>query len=244
MKTLPLRAVLFDLDGTLLDNDMDAFITAFLRRFAPHIAHRIAPDPFAQAWMGAMQAMLHNTDLGLTNQNVFDLTFYPHVGVLRDELLPSIEAFYATSYRSLRSLTRPRPGGRETVQAMLDAGMDVVIATNPIFPAEAVAQRLDWAGVSDLPFALVTSSENMHAAKPNLRYYREILDLIHRTPDECVMVGDDLINDIQPCRRLGLHTYWVNMTTTTPPSFDPAARGELHQFYHWLVITGLLEDQH
>lgn len=239
---MPLRAVLFDLDGTLLDNDMDAFITAFLRRFAPHVSHRVAPEASVQAWMAATQAMLRNTDPGLTNQDVFDLTFYPRIGALRDDLLPSIKAFYATSYRSLRSLTRTKPGARETVEAMLDAGLDAVIATNPIFPATAVQQRLEWAGVADLPFALVTSSENMHAAKPNPRYYHEILDSIRREPDECVMIGDDFINDIQPCLRLGVRTYWVDMTTTTPPSFDPSARGQLHQFYGWLVSAGLIKD--
>ena len=239
---MSLRVVLFDLDGTLLDNDMDAFLTAFLKRFAPHVAHRIAPDVFVQAWLGAMQEMLRNTDLGLTNQDVFDLSFYPRVGALRDELLPSIQAFYATSYRSLRSLTCRQPGARETVQAMLDAGLDVVIATNPIFPATAVQQRLEWAGVADLPLALDTSSENMHAAKPSQQYYREILDHMRREPGECLMVGDDFVNDIQPCTRLGLRTYWVNVATTTPPNFDPSARGQLHQFYAWLVSTGLIVD--
>ena len=240
---MQLRAILFDLDGTLLENDMDAFITAFLRRLMPHVAHRVAPETFVQAWMSATQMMLRNNDPSLTNQDVFDLGFYPHVGALRDELWPSIQAFYATSYHGLRGLTKPRPGARETIQAMLDAGLDVVIATNPIFPATAVQQRLDWADVGDLPYALVTSSENMHAAKPNLHYYRQILDAIGRAPGECLMVGDDFVNDVQPCARLGLRTYWVNISTTTPPNFDPGARGQLHQFYNWLVQTGLLDDR-
>ena len=101
---------------------------------------------------------------------------------------------------------------------------------------------LEWAGVADLPLALVTSSENMHAAKPSSQYYREILDHMRREPDECLMVGDDFVNDIQPCTRLGLRSYWVNLATTTPPNFDPLARGPLHQFYAWLVSNGLIAD--
>ncbi|HLF29083.1 MAG TPA: HAD family hydrolase [Anaerolineae bacterium] len=239
---MPLRTVLFDLDGTLLDNDMDVFITHFLRRFAPHVAHRVGPEQFVQTWLHALQFLLHNSDQTLTNQEVFDLNFYPRLGVLRDELLPSVEAFYATSYRSLRSLVRPRPGARETVQAMLDAGLSVVVATNPIFPQVAVDQRLEWAGIADLPLALITTSENMHAAKPSLQYYHEILDRIACAPAESLMIGDDFINDIQPANRLGLRTYWVNTSTTTPPNFDPRARGELHHFYTWLVAAGLLSE--
>jgi HAD superfamily hydrolase (TIGR01662 family) len=234
--------VLFDLDGTLLENEMDVFITHFLRRFAPHLAHRVPPDRFVQAWLHALQFALRNADPNLTNQEVFDLNFYPQVGALPEDLRPSIQAFYATSYRSLRSLVRPRPGARETIQAMLDAGLRVVVATNPIFVQEAVAQRLEWAGVADLQLSLVTSSENMHAAKPNQQYYQEILDRIECAPDECLMVGDDFINDIQPANRLGLLTYWVNVSTTTPPNFDPRARGELHNFYSWLVASGLLKE--
>jgi len=240
---VPLRAILFDLDGTLLENEMDVFITHYLRRFAPHLAHRVPPEQFVQAWLHALQFALRNTDPNLTNQEVFDLNFYPQVGALPEDLQPSIQAFYATSYRSLRSLVRPRPGARETIQAMLDAELTVVVATNPIFVREAVDQRLEWAGVSDLQFALVTSSENMHAAKPSQQYYQEILDRIECAPDECMMVGDDFVNDIQPANRLGMLTYWVNVSTTTPPNFDPRARGELHTFYSWLVASGLLKEQ-
>ena len=243
MMPVSLRAVLFDLDGTLLDNEMDIFITHFLRRFAPHLAHRVPPEKFVPAWMHALQAMLHNTDAALTNQEVFDLNFYPRIDALRDELQPAVQAFYATSYRSLRSLVHPRPGAHETVEALLDAGLKIAIATNPIFPQVAVEQRLEWAGIGDLPLALVTSSENMHAAKPSLHYYLEILERIDCEPSECLMIGDDFINDIQPANRLGLRTYWVNTSTTTPPNFDPRARGELHQFYTWLVASGLLPEQ-
>jgi len=238
-----LRAVLFDLDGTLLENEMDVFVTHFLRRFAPHVAHRVSPENFVQSWLRSLQFMLRNTDSNLTNQEVFDLNFYPQVGALPEDLLPSMQAFYATSYRSLRSLVRTRPGARETVQAMLDANLTVVVATNPIFIEEVVDQRLEWAGLADLSFALVTHSENMHAAKPSPQYYREILDRIGCAPEESLMVGDDYINDIQPANRLGLRTYWVNVSTTTPPNFDPRARGELHHFYGWLVASGLLKEQ-
>jgi len=239
---VPLRAVLFDLDGTLVDNDMDVFLTHYLRRFAPHLAPRVSPEKFVQAWMWALQHLLQNTDPSLTNQQVFDLHFYPRLDVLRDEVLPAVEAFYATSHRSLQSLVRPRPGTRETIEAMIDVGLIVIIATNPIFPRIAIEQRLEWAGVANLPFAFVTHSENMHAAKPSRQYYQEILDQIQCAPAECVMVGDDFVNDIQPASRLGMRTFWVNTSTTTPPNFDPAARGQVHQFYRWLVAVGLLKE--
>lgn len=243
MTPVDLRAVLFDLDGTLIDNDMDVFLTHYLRRLAPHIAYHVAAEKFVQHWMAALQVMLRNSDPALTNQQVFDMNFYSRIGLRRDDARQALDAFFATSHRSLHSLIRRRPGARETVEAMLDAGLDVVIATNPIFPMAAIEQRLEWAGLDGVPFVLITSSENMHAAKPNRQYYQEILDRIQRLPGECIMIGDDFINDIQPANRLGMRSYWVNTSTTTPPNFDPTARGHLHQFYTWLVSAGLLQEQ-
>lgn len=240
---MQLRAVLFDLDGTLLQNDMDVFTTHFLRRLTPHLLHRVMPEHVVKSWQAALHIMANNTDPNLTNQQVFDLSFYPRIGVLREELEPLLDTFYTTSYPELSSLVRPQPGARETVEAMLDAELDVVVATNPIFPMTAVAQRLEWVDLMDLDFKLITSSENMHATKPNVEYYREIADLIEHKPSECLMIGDDYINDIRPATRLGMHTYWVNTTTTTPPNFDPKSRGQLHHFYTWLVQLGLLKEQ-
>jgi FMN phosphatase YigB (HAD superfamily) len=106
----------------------------------------------------------------------------------------------------------------------------VVIATNPIFPETAIRQRMEWAGISDFPFKLITSYEVMHSAKPNSSYYMEILEHIGRSPDECIMVGDDWGNDIVPATKVGLQVFWVNTTTDSMNGLDPFARGTLTEF--------------
>jgi FMN phosphatase YigB (HAD superfamily) len=106
----------------------------------------------------------------------------------------------------------------------------VVIATNPIFPETAIRQRMEWAGVSDFPFKLITSYEVMHSAKPNSLYYREILEYIGRSPDECIMVGDDWGNDIEPAMKAGMQVFWVDTATDSMNAFDPSARGTLAEF--------------
>lgn len=240
---MQLRAVLFDLDGTLLQNDMDVFITHFLRRLAPHLTQYASPEQVVKAWQASMQSVMGHSDAGLTNQQIFDMQFYPRIGALQREVQRFVDVFYATSHRSLRNLVRPQPGARETIQAMRDAHLDIVIATNPIFPLTAIEQRLEWADLTDLEFRLITSAENMHSTKPATAYYQEIISALNYEPAECLMIGDDFINDIRPANRVGMRTYWVNTTTTTPPNFDPKSRGHLHQFYTWLVQMGLLQDQ-
>jgi FMN phosphatase YigB (HAD superfamily) len=225
-----IRAVLFDLDDTLLENDMNRFVKEYFRLLTPHMAHLVPPEKFVSALLHATYAMVKNGDAAVTNRQAFIDDFFPRVGWTAEEMMPLFDEFYAVQFDKLRFLTRPNPSARAAIQAAFDAGCDVVIATNPIFPETAIRQRMEWAGVADFPFKLVTSYEVMHAAKPNSRYYSEILERISRSPDECIMVGDDWGNDIAPAMKINLQVFWVNTTTDSMNALDPAARGTLAEF--------------
>jgi HAD superfamily hydrolase (TIGR01549 family) len=240
-----LRAILFDLDDTLLENNMDRFLPAYFGLLTPHVAGYVPPDKFMPALLAATRAMVENADPTITNQQVFAADFFPRVGRTADELMPVFDDFYATQFGKLRSHARCLPEARAAVQAAFGAGYDVVIATNPLFPETAIRQRMEWADVADFPFKLVTSYETMHACKPHPQYYEEIAERIGRKPQECVMVGDDWKNDIAPALQAGLRIYWVNTSAEAldpkgfpNPSgleFDPRAHGTLADFSRWLA---------
>ena len=225
-----IRAVLFDLDDTLLENNMDRFVKEYFDLLTPHMAHMVPPDKFMSALLNATFAMIGNVDPAVTNQEAFIADFFPRIGWKAEEMMPLFDAFYAGPYEKLRSLTRPNPSARSAVQTACDAGCDMVIATNPIFPETAIRQRMEWAGVSDFSFKLITSYEVMHSAKPNPRYYKEILEHIGRSPEECIMVGNDWDNDIMPAMKAGLHVFWVNTATESMNAIAPSARGTLTEF--------------
>lgn len=71
-----------------------------------------------------------------------------------------------------------------------------MLATNPIFPAIATESRMRWAGLSPDDFALYTTYENIGVCKPNLAYYTEVAARIGVAPEECLMVGNDVGDDI------------------------------------------------
>lgn len=225
-----IHAILFDLDDTLLENNMERFLKMYFGLLTPHVAALAPPDQFMPALLAATRAMVENANPTLTNQQVFIADFFPRVGRTADEMMPAFDDFYATQFGKLRSQTRRLPEARATVQAAFDAGYDVVIATNPLFPETAVRQRMEWADVADFPFKLVTSYEVMHSSKPHARYYREIAGRIGRRPEECVMVGDDWKNDIAPSLRAGLRAYWVNTSAEISAGSDPPMRGTLAEF--------------
>ena len=77
-----------------------------------------------------------------------------------------------------------------------EKGVRMVLATNPLFPVVATASRIKWAGLQKEDFELVTTYENSRFCKPNPEYYLDILKEIGVSPEECLMVGNDVSEDM------------------------------------------------
>ena len=45
----PITALIFDLDGTLLDVDINVFLDHYIRALTAHVAHLVPPDLFVSA---------------------------------------------------------------------------------------------------------------------------------------------------------------------------------------------------
>jgi FMN phosphatase YigB (HAD superfamily) len=221
-----LKAILFDLDGTLLDNNMADFLPHYFERLTARVAHVVPPEKFIAHLLRATEAMIAN-DGRATNAEVFAAAFYPLVGHARARLEPLFIEFYARDFPELRRHTRRKPEARPLVQRAFDLGYDVVIATNPLFPMAAVQHRLAWAGSADFPYRLVTTYENSRACKPNLRYFEEICAHIGHLSEACLMVGDEAMDMV--AARVGMTTFLVPGPATvldvdTP---EPTCRGTL-----------------
>jgi FMN phosphatase YigB (HAD superfamily) len=220
------RAILFDLDGTLLHNNMDEFLPPYFQMLTARVTHLIRPDAFMAHLMAATERMLANNG-PQTNEEVFASTFYPAVGLSREELEPVFHDFYVNDFPTLKGHTRAKPEARRVVQSAFDLGCDVVVATNPLFPSVAVQHRLEWAGIADLPFGLVTSYENSRAAKPNLLYFEQILETIGRPADAALVVGDEDMDMV--AGHLGCQTFLIPgpRTELAPETPEPTYRGSL-----------------
>lgn len=221
-----IRAILFDLDGTLLDNDMNEFLPHYFRKLTEWVSALVPPDRFMDCLMTATDGMLSN-DGQATNEEVFSRIFYPLVGVMREEMEPVLQSFYSVEFPTLQHHTRYKPEAPGVVQQAFDLGCDVVVATNPLFPATAVEQRMQWAGVADFPYRLVTSYENCRAAKPSLLYFEQILDTIGCPAGEALVVGDENMDMV--AAHLGCRTFLVpgSRTELAPSTPEPDYRGSL-----------------
>ncbi|MCB8926496.1 MAG: HAD family hydrolase [Ardenticatenaceae bacterium] len=215
-----LKAVLFDLDDTLLGNDMDRFLPGYFGLLGKFAEKYLPRDQFLQELLASTEAMIRNVDPTVSNRDVFWQTFEQRTGLKAAELEPFFEQFYRNQFSQLRDRTEKRPFATKLVQYCLEQNLAVVVATNPLFPRIAIDARLDWAGlpVTEYDFALVTTYENMHAAKPQPAYYSEILDKIECAPENALMIGNDWENDILPAHSIGLQTYWLSLDGESLPT--------------------------
>jgi HAD superfamily hydrolase (TIGR01549 family) len=228
-----LKALLLDLDGTLIDIKMDKFIPAYFRLLSEFLKDYIPPKHLVSKLM-KVSKIVENNDGSKTNEEAYEEEFFPLNGYSRKELEPLFDEFYEKEFPKLKKYTTKIPEAKMVVEKAFDKQFDVIIATTPLLPRIAVMQRLEWGGVSDYPYRLITSYENSKATKPNLLYYKEILDKIGHETEECLMVGDD--NKDMVAAKLGIKTFFIKNETyklskSTPrPNFS----GNLKDLYNLL----------
>ncbi|NLF67391.1 MAG: HAD family hydrolase [Chloroflexi bacterium] len=231
------KTLLFDLDDTLLGNDMDIFLPRYFDLLGEYGRPLFGDsENLLRELLRGTQAMIRNEDRSLSNREVFWRVFAERTGLDQSEAEAYFNRFYDEQFPSLQEVTELRPWAARTVRRALSEGYQVVVATNPLFPLRAIEHRLAWAGlpVEEHDFALVTSYENMHATKPNPAYYEEILEQVGAEPESTLMAGDDWKNDVLPAASLGMHVYWITAGDAEPP--EPgvvAGAGTLEQFYTW-----------
>ena len=197
----PLRAVLFDLDGTLLDIDgegfLDAYVDLVVEAWAPQDA-----DAFRAQLMAASVAFFRS-DGGRTNGEAFRTALAGFLEQTPEAIADRLADIHRTALPRVALRGRPVEGARACVQGCLRLGLQVAVATTPIYMPEVIALRLRWAGLDDLPWDLVTHSENMHTCKPDPAYFQEAAAQLTTPPASCLMVGDDPMQD-GPARRAGM----------------------------------------
>jgi FMN phosphatase YigB (HAD superfamily) len=156
----------------------------------------VAAKEFKDKLLVSTMAMVNSEDPTLTNEEVFWGDFPSRIGLPASFLEPILRDFYNQEYRLLGKNIPPAVSVRPLLSAAFQQGFRITIATNPIFPGFALLERLSWINCHDLPYQMVTTMENMHFCKPNPNYYREILDHLGATAEECMMIGNDVEEDM------------------------------------------------
>ena len=204
--TTMIKTILFDLDGTLLPMDEEKFIKTYMGGLAKTMApFGYDPQQLVKTVWAGTKAMIAN-DGSKTNEQVFWDVYTQVYGPEKR----TDEQHFAKFYQNDFAITKSACGFNEKVPPLMEKlkqlGLKIIIATNPFFPKTATHQRLAWAGLNPNDFALVTTYENSRFCKPNLAYYQDILDKFDLKAEECIMVGNDVGEDMI-AQKLGLKVF-------------------------------------
>jgi len=228
------KVVLFDLDGTLLPMDQDVFVKSYFGKLAATLApHGYDPKELISAvWAGTL-AMIQNAG-ERSNEQVFWDDFATRWGERARKDLPLFNSFYQNEFDEVRQVCGYTPQAHKILDQIKAMGLRTVLATNPIFPAAATQKRIQWAGLSVQDFELYTTYENSRYCKPNLKYFLDITSQLGVHPEECLMVGND-VGDDMVAAELGMKVFLltdclINSTNTDIDQFPHGGFPELSVF--------------
>jgi phosphoglycolate phosphatase len=200
------QAVLFDLDGTLIDSaaDIRAAVNQLLAR------HRLGPLS-----LDDVKAMV-GQGVKVTVERAFRACGRPLEGeALEQEYLAMLD-IYANH---LTDFTEVMPGVTETLEALREQGVQLAVATNK--PQRAAEAVLDHFGLIPYLGAVVGGDAGV-AKKPAPDILLAALDRLGVEPWNAVMVGDS-ISDVLSARAAGIAVVIVRGGYTTVPAEELGA---------------------
>ena len=204
-----LKAVLFDLDGTLLPMDEQEFTKGYFGL----LCRRLAPLGYDKdlliktVWEGT-KLMLKN-DGSKTNEEVFWNHFASIYGKDKLKDKEEIDNFYLTDFKNSKVMTKDNPYAKEIVDFIRSLGLKTIIASNPVFPKDGMLTRMGFINLKESDFDYITSYEVSHFCKPNTNYYEEILKKNHLKPDEVIYFCNNESDDYIPATKCNIISYYI-----------------------------------
>lgn len=246
-----LKAVLLDLDNTLIIFNEPGFYRRFFGRMAETFADLMPADVLSRKIIDATTALKENNG-AMLNRDWFSRAFAAGENLPMGRFWNRWMTFYQDTYSPFGVAVTVPSGQADMLDRLACSGLTLVIASNPIFPRIALERRMAWGGIDPSVFSLLTHMENMSFVKPRAGYYRSIGEMIGVAPEDCLMVGNDPVNDMAAAM-VGMRTYlttdaseshFISLTTGNGPAMttrpDPDFRGPLSRV--WETVASLLES--
>lgn len=205
-----LKAVFFDLDGTLLPIEESDFRNLYFSLLLESKASKLhyERDPFIRTILDGTKAMILN-DGTKTNREVFWDVFAKSFGEDKRAQEAEFDDFYKTDFKNLVMVCQNTEESKNIVDYVNEIGLKAILSTNPIFPMQGQLTRISFIGLKQEDFAYITSYENSCYCKPNPRYFQSLLDRFSLHPDEVLVFGNDDFEDGDCAASLGIKVYLV-----------------------------------
>lgn len=229
-----MNTIIFDLDGTLLPVDMKTFMDIYFREIGIHFNELMNGKELVEHVLSSTKAMLTNSE-NRTNEEIFMEDFTSRISGDIEVYKDKFNSFYDSAYLKVKDSTSETPFIKKSVELLKQKGYHLVIATNPLFPLKAILHRIKWAGLNPDDFIYISSYEKNCFCKPSLKFYKEILRDINQDPSLCLMVGNDVQEDLVAAK-LGMETFLIEdyMLHRTEDKIVTNYRGRYEDFYKFV----------
>ena len=204
-----IKAVFFDLDGTLLPLDENGFIKVYFGL----LCKRMAPfgyDPnllVKVIWEGT--TAMYKNDGSKTNEEAFWEVFKAYYGEEKMKDKPYVDEFYINEFKETKNVCDDNPFALDIIKKCHDLNLITVLSTNPIFPKAGTLTRMSFIGLKESDFDYITFYENSRFAKPNPMYFMELLKKYNLKPEEVVIFGNNTYEDGECSYACGIKCFIV-----------------------------------
>lgn len=191
---VPVKAVIFDLDGTLLDTKeifYDIINLGFSKLGFPGIAREALTEAAAQGEFN------------------WDMVLPAGLRARREEVLPQVHAVIEEISPSLfRQRTKPIAGVEGVLKSLHGAGTRIgVVTSSRTRHVEMKMHALEETSVAEL-FGAIVTADDVRVKKPSPEPLHECARRLGIAPAECVYVGDMRV-DIKAGKSAGMATVGV-----------------------------------
>lgn len=227
-----IKAVLFDLDGTLAPMDVEVFTNAYFEELGKKSASiGLEPKSTVKAVWDATKLMFTN-DGSAKNADRFWQGFTEIMGPDSIRYRADFDDFYIREFDSVKRVVSENPFARQLVDLLKGQNMELIVATNPLFPVTANHTRLGWVDLKAEDFDYITAYENSSYCKPNPKYYEEIMAVRGLKPENCLMIGNDVTEDMV-AKSLGMQVYLVTdcLINKNGADISPFEHGSFAELY-------------
>ena len=228
--------IMSDLDNTLLPiYTQDRFVEIWFRDVSKKFAeYGLDPKKALEGVSRGVRAMIYN-DSGRKNIEIFYDKAFEISGYKKAELDPAMRDYYTSTFENVYDITLPNPFAVRIAALMGEKAEHTAVATMPVFTYEAVEMRMRWVGLLPSMFDHITTAENSSYCKPNPKYFQELLEYFNVKADETLMIGNDVREDMQPCKSLGIDVFLVkNHMITHDLPYDEYRQGSYEDLIAFL----------
>lgn len=196
-----IRAIFFDLDGTLAPLDEEKFVKLYMTLLGQKaIENGYDGKEFVKAIGKGTMAMFAN-DGKMTNEQLFWKIINETFPSISDEMFID---FYKKDFKQTLITVGENKIAKEIVDFCKENFEFVVLSTNPLFPLTATRQRMEKVGLKEEDFDFITAYENSSFCKPNPNYFISLLKKFNLKGDEVLVIGNNDYEDGECAYKAGI----------------------------------------